>query len=124
MSDKVSINIINLEELTLKGYSVVLSQYKFQLEENIERVLQVTVTAGTGIYIGYQNIIIEAYSAQAESLGDVGFNTTLELVLNPHKILSNTNESNEETPSLSLFSMVSIGLLSVIVVQYKRRRRK
>ena len=63
-------------------------------------------------------------SAQAESIGDIGFNTTLELVLNPHKAPSNTTGSNEESPGLGIYSLVSIGFLSVVVIHLKRRRRK
>ncbi|MCK5774180.1 MAG: hypothetical protein KAH57_10370 [Thermoplasmata archaeon] len=122
--DRVKVNIANHEELALNGLSVSLSQDKYQLEEDSERVLHVAVTVDAGIYIGYQIIQIEAYSAQAESLGDIGFNTTLELVLNPHKAPSNTTGSNEESPGLGIYSLVSIGLLSVIVIHIKRKSRK
>lgn len=73
-ADRLVVEVLNLDRLASQGWTIQLSQDKFQVPEKQEKVLTVSVTTPVKWYLwknGVDTLRLRITSAQAESLGDI-----------------------------------------------------
>ncbi|MGA1821412.1 MAG: choice-of-anchor T family protein [Thermoplasmatota archaeon] len=117
--DRISIEVLNNDDLETNAISVELSQDKFQLEEASERMLAVNVKAGIETVPGTYQIRIRAISADAEQMGEEA--DASDLVLNVQIESGSDDLKTESSPFLDPINILFLlGMVCFLLFLRKR----
>ncbi len=115
--DRVSVEIVNRDELTNMSWVVQLSQENFQIPEKQERVLTVSVTVGNLTSLGNHSIKLRFLSAEAEALGVASYTLEMNFTVEVEK-------GESELPNIGVAPLIAlIILISALISLIQRRRR-
>lgn len=118
-NDKLKVDILNLDKLTGKGWTVQLSRDKFELMENTEQVLVVSVTTPLKFTLWKNKVEViqlRTTSTQAEINGKVSDISDYSLYIREKGI--------NLVPGFELgFAVIALAVLTVVLVGFAGRKR-
>lgn len=117
-NDRLRVEILNLDKLADKGWTIQLSQDKFAVLEKQEQVLTVSVTTPVEWNIWKNSVTtirIRIISAQAEGLGEVSDIADYSLYV---------REKGFSVPGFEpAFAIIALAMMSVLFVGIAKRKR-
>ncbi|MFO8050911.1 MAG: choice-of-anchor T family protein [Thermoplasmatota archaeon] len=117
-NDRLRVEILNLDKLADKGWTIQLSQDKFAVLEKQEQVLTVSVTTPVEWNIWKNSVTtirIRIVSAQAEGLGEVSDIADYSLYV---------RERGFSVPGFEpAFAIIALAMMSVLFVGIAKRKR-
>ena len=117
-ADQLRVEVLNLDRLASKGWTIQLSQDKFSVPEKQEKVLTVSVTTPVKWNIWkneVDTIRLRIISAQAERLGDISDIADYSLYI---------RQRGFSIPGYEpVLAVMALTLLAVVLVGFARRKR-